>query len=108
MGSICHIWNPENWKITIQGKSKIIPSDIIYQMIIGECDDYLGLSDIIILISKINYEFILNKKYKIEKYPYNNEPILLYDENNEQVPLVKGTSINEKNLVKQKNIYNYN
>ena len=89
MGSICRIWEPVYWKITLQGKSKIIPNDIIYQMIIGECEDYSNISDILILISKENYENILNKNYSINKQPYSEFPILLYNEENESISLIK-------------------
>lgn len=89
MGSICKIWEPENWKIKIKGKSKILKDDIIYQMIIGECEDYTNISNILILISKENYENILNKNYTIKKQPYNELPVLLYNEEKENISLVK-------------------
>ena len=40
MGRINTIYDPINWKIDLEGKSKILEDDIIYKMIIGDGEDY--------------------------------------------------------------------
>ena len=40
MGSINRIWNPLYWRVKSKGENKILKEDIIYQMIIGESEDY--------------------------------------------------------------------
>lgn len=39
MGRINTIYDPINWKIDLEGKSKILEDDIIYKMIIGDGED---------------------------------------------------------------------
>ena len=90
MGSINKIWDPINWKVVLKGESKITKQDIIYKMIIGDGIDY-QYYEIYKFISKENYENILNGKYQIKTFPYAEESVLLFDENRELIPLVKGT-----------------
>lgn len=97
MGSINCVWDPKYWKLTLEGYSKLTNDDIIYQMIVGCGDDYPSYYDLYIYISKVNYENILNGKYKIKKRPYDYEPIEIYDENNCQIPLI----INEGKVKKK-------
>ena len=79
MGSIVRVWEPNYWKINFEGRSKLVKDDIIYEMIIGEGEDY-GYFKICELISKENYENIINGKYFIEKYPYNAVNLLLFND----------------------------
>ena len=97
MGSISKIFKPEDWKKELEGKSKILENDIIYKMVIGSCEDYVYY-EITEFISKINYGNIINKKYKIEIFPYAKLPILLFDEENNLIPLVKGNELLLENL----------
>lgn len=92
MGSIQHIYDPENWRIIYKGKSKISDDDYIYQMIIGYCDGDLSSGEICIFISKQNYENILSGIYSIKKFPYAFQKIILFDKENNIIPLVKGKS----------------
>lgn len=90
MGSIQHIYSPEKWKIILEGKSKIIDDDYIYQMVIGYCDGDLSSGEICVFISKQNYESLLNGTYSVEKFPYSIQKIILFDKENNVIPLVKG------------------
>lgn len=40
MDRINTIFNPIYWKMSFEGKSKILEDDIIYKMIIGNGEDY--------------------------------------------------------------------
>lgn len=40
MWSINKIYKPEDWKVELEGNSKILENDIIYKMIIGIGEDY--------------------------------------------------------------------
>ena len=66
MGRINTIYDPINWKIDLEGKSKILEDDIIYKMIIGDGEDcyYYEISE---LISKYNYDNIICK-YRVNIY----------------------------------------
>lgn len=86
MKSTKFIWDPKYWKITLQGYTK--NSDIIYRLIVGEGEDYPTYYDIEVFMSRINYERILSGKYRIEKRPYDLEPIIIYDKYDCEVPLV--------------------
>lgn len=92
MGAINTIWNPEYWKISLQGKSKLIEGDIIYKMIIGSGEDFCYY-EIVEFISKENYENVLNGKYFIKSFPYSELPILLFDEQYQLISLIKGSKI---------------
>lgn len=92
MGRINTIYDPINWKIDLEGKSKILEDDIIYKMIIGDGEDYYYY-EISELISKYNYDNIINGNYFIKIFPYAELPILLFDENKELIPLIRGTEV---------------
>ena len=97
MGSINRIWNPLYWRVKSKGENKILKEDIIYQMIIGESEDY-GYCEIIEFISKDNYEKIIKGIYDIEIFPYASIPILLFNENRNLIPLIKGSYISTNKL----------
>ena len=84
MGRINTIYDPINWKIDLEGKSKILEDYYYYE--ISE------------LISKYNYDNIINGNYFIKIFPYAKVPILLFDENKELIPLVRGTEISYDKL----------
>lgn len=97
MGRINYIFNPNNWKIDLEGINKNIPDDIVYRMIIGignDEEDY----EIYEFISKNNYENIINNNYHIMKFPYSLVPILLFDKENKLIPLVNGINIEYDNF----------
>ena len=97
MGSINTIWNPKDWKICFEGKSKITEGDIIYKMIIGEGEDY-QYYQIIEFISKNNYDNLLKGNYSINCFPYSSLPVLLFNDKQELIPLVIGNKINYDKL----------
>ena len=90
MGSIQHIYSPEKWKIILEGKSRIIADDYIYKMVIGWCDDELSSGEITEFISKENYDNILNGKFFVKAFPYSLQKIIVFDKDNNIIPLVKG------------------
>lgn len=89
MGSINVIWNPKYWKFCFEGRSKLIDEDIIYKMIIGEGEDYQNY-EIIDFISKDNYDNLIKGNYFIKVFPNSDIFILLFNEEKELIPLVKG------------------
>ena len=91
------IYNINLWQVVFEGQNKLLPEDSVYQMIIGHRDTK-DISEITTFISKINYENLLNGVYHMRIYPYAIEKILLFDEENNLIPLVNGFEINLDNL----------
>ena len=100
MGSIQNIYSPEKWIKVLEGKNKNYKNDLVYEMVIGTCDDELSTSEISVLISKENYERILNGTYSIETKPYSMQKIILHDKEENIIPLVKGKLLKLNNNVK--------
>lgn len=90
MGSINYIYKPEKWKIVSEGQSKISPDDYIYKMVIGWCDDELSSGEISDYISKEVYDNLLSGKYFISYFPYHEKKIVVFDKDNNIIPLIKG------------------
>ena len=101
MGSIQHIYSPDKWKIVLEGRSKIVLDDYIYKLVIGNCDDELSYGPIYEFISKEVYENILNGKYSYKIFPYSVQKLVVYDENNNVISLVKGYPFRQKVYVKK-------
>lgn len=101
MGSIQKIYSPEKWKILLKGESKISPNDYIYQMVIGCCDDELSSGVITEFISKDNYDNILSGKYFVKVFPYCLQKIIIFDKDNNIIPLVKGKQDEEYTLIQK-------
>ena len=97
MGSINIIWDPLYWKVIEEGLNRDDLNDILYKVIIGEGEDE-SYYEIYEYMSKINYEKILNRTYKIEKFPYSRNKILLFDEEGCLIPLVKTKEKNKEEL----------
>lgn len=87
MGRINKIWNVEKWKILQEGKNVFNHNDVVYKMEIGESDDY-GVSPITEFISKDNYDKIKKKLFYIKTFPYSEIPVLIFDKNYNNIPLV--------------------
>lgn len=102
MSSIQYIYNTMEWRIVAEGESKITPGDYIYKMVIGCCDDEISQGDIFEFISKDNYEKILNGTYLVKRFPYAEQKIILFDRNNEIIPLINGKEISEYELNQKK------
>lgn len=88
MGSINNIYKIERWKVLLKGNSKIKEGDIIYQVTIGCCDDGNEYYDLVEFISKDNYDNLMTGKYSFKAFPYSNQKIIIFDENNNIIPLV--------------------
>lgn len=104
MGSINTIWKPEYWKICFEGKSKIIEGDIIYKIIIGAGVDYQSYQ-ITEFISKNNYDNIINGNYFIKYFPYSELPIILFNDQQQPIPLVLGYENNFDKLSEDQKEY---
>lgn len=92
MGRINHVWDFEYWQILQKGKNKMMEDDIIYKMMIGIGEDQ-QFYEITEFISKYNYEKLINHRYSMKIFPYAELPVLLFDENQMIIPLVRGTKI---------------
>ena len=101
MGSINTVWSPKHWYSILEGINKNDKNDIVYNMVIGEGEDYPNYYNITQFISKSNYERILSGVYSIKTFPYSNNTILLFDENKNIIPLVKNTNNGIINLTKE-------
>lgn len=90
MGSINKIFHISDWKIKYKGKSKIFDNDIIYNVIVGICDDEISFSEINYFFSESIYHDILNNRIQVKKFPYAENPILLIDESMNIISPVNG------------------
>ena len=104
MGKINYVYNPENWIINNTLESKILEGDIVYDMTIGEGEDYYSY-EIKEYISKDVYDNLINGIYTLKKFPYSDKAIILTDENNNLVPLVNGLNIDYNDLDKYQMMY---
>lgn len=108
METVNIIWEPSSWQVIEEELNKDDLNDILYKVMIGIGEED-SLYEIYELISKTNYDKILNKTYKIEKFPYSKNKILLFDEDNCLIPLVKTNNIIKEELsTYQKEIVNKN
>ena len=105
MGSICWINNPKEWKIVREGNSKITKDDYLYQMEVGVCEDMLSVGPIVEIISKENYDKLLDGTYRLKSFPYNEQTIIIFDKDNNIIPLIKGKEeeyeTNQKEYIKK-------
>ena len=97
MGSINIVFDPIYWKIVDEKLNIDDFNDVLYKVMIGLGEED-SVYEICELISKDNYDKILNKTYKIEKFPYSRNKILLFDEEGCLIPLVKTKEINKEEL----------
>ncbi len=95
MGSICSIYKPKDWMIKQQGINKHIQNDIVYNIIIGEWDDYPTAGEITMWISKINYEKILSHEYFITINAYAERPIHIFDKDKNEIEPVVGVEMDK-------------
>lgn len=104
MGTINTIWDPKYWKVCFEGKSKLTEGDVIYNMIIGDGEDY-QYYEITEFISKDNYDKVIKGTYFVKCFPYSDLSILLFNEQKELIPLVIGNNINYDKLSKVQKEY---
>ena len=100
MGSINKMFEPKKWQIILKGNNIKNHNDIVYRMIVGTGEDYYNYF-ITEFISKINYEKILTGEYHVKMFPYSEKTILLFDENNKVIPLVRYTNIDINDLTRE-------
>ena len=94
-----YIYSVEVWQIK---KEYLKDNNIVYDLIVGQEDIHPLAYPIIRTISKLNYEKLLNKEYFIEVRTDLEELILIYDQNNNYIPLVPGDKVPLKNKSKTK------
>ena len=82
----------------------MISCDYIYQMVIGWCVDDLYCGEFIEFISKRNYDKIVDGKYFFLVFPYSNQKIVLFNENNDVIPLVNYVDDVEYDVVQKEYI----
>lgn len=104
MGSINRICDPINWKITFEGKSKVLEGDMIYKAIIGYGLDYQPY-EISTFISKINYDNLIDGNYSIKIFPYASSPVVLFNEKKEAISLIMGKEFSYELLNKEQKEY---
>lgn len=97
MGSINFIWEPNCWRIIDEGLNRDDLNEILYKVIIGEGEEE-SYYEIYEIISKTNYEKIINGIYKVEKFPYSINKILLFDEDGYLIPLISTKEIKTEEL----------
>lgn len=104
MGRINHVYNPDDWIINKTGESKFLKGDIVYDVTIGEGEDYYSY-EIKEYISKDVYENLMSGLYTLKKFPYSDKAIILTDSDNKLVPLVNGLDINYDDLDEYQKLY---
>lgn len=87
MGSICNVYNKKNWKIVQECISKT-KKEIVYQVKIGEWDDYCTYGDLKVWMFKVIYDKIMNEEYNVISQPYSECPILIKDKFNKIIDLL--------------------
>jgi len=78
MGSICHVYRKEHWKIIQEGIHKT-SQEIVYNVEIGEWDDYGSSGKLKVWILKDAYDKVMNGEYNVISQAYSNIPILIQD-----------------------------
>ena len=107
MGSIRHIYSLKNWKVIYGSKSKINKDDYIYQISIGYCEDELDSGEICLFISKENYDNLLSGKYFAKIFPYCNQKIIIFNNDYNVIPLIKGKKDEEYETSQKEYIKKY-
>lgn len=93
MGRINHIYPIEQWIISAEIPKEItIANETLYKVVVGESDDF-QTSPITILISKSNYDKLVQGIYHYTAEPNAEIPIILIDENNNQIPLINDSQL---------------
>lgn len=86
----------DKWKIELMGDNRYFEDDIVYKVKVGY--DIRSGHEIYQYISKDNYDALLAGVYHINIFSCEEEIILLFDEFNNLIPLVKGMEINYEKL----------
>ena len=95
MSAINIVYNVDRWKILLKLDNEFDEDDIIYEVIIGSCSDENEYYNLVEYISKENYDNIMNRTYTFKAFPHSNQKVIIFDQNNNIVPLVKGKKDDE-------------
>lgn len=106
MENINIVFDPIYWKIVDEKLNIDDFSDVLYKVMIGLGEED-SVYEIYELISKDNYDKLLNNIYEIEKFPYSINKILLFDNEGSLIPLIKTQELKKEKLSSyQKEIVN--
>ena len=86
MGSIKNIFDVKRWRVLLEGENKKNPDDTIVELEIGNCCDYQLDEQLCIFMSKSVYEKCKSGDYFIEKKPYSDELIKIFDSEGNEIP----------------------
>jgi len=87
MGSICHVYKKEHWIIIQEGIHKT-NQEIVYNVEIGEWNDYGSSGKLKVWILKDVYDKIMNCEYNVISQAYSEIPILIQDKNGNEIKLL--------------------
>jgi len=87
MGSICHVYRKEHWKIIQKGIHKI-NQEIVYHIDIGEWDDYGSSGKLKVWMLKDVHDKIMNGEYSVISQAYSEISILIKDEDGNNAKLL--------------------
>ena len=90
MGSINNVHEIDRWNISREDQNEKIKDDIICEVMIGSCSDGNEYYNIFEYISKENYIKLTKGEYTYKIFPNSNQKIMIFDKNNNIIPLVKG------------------
>jgi len=88
MGSICHIYKKENWKILNSGKLKTDKNCEIVHISCGEWEDYGSQGCLSVWMKEDVYNKIVSNEYKIISQAYSEIPIKVLNEHGEEIDLI--------------------
>jgi len=87
MGVICHVYKKEHWVILRDGTFKA-NSKIVFNIKIGEWDDYGSGGRLGIWMLKDVYDKVMNGEYNVISQAYSYPPILIQDINGNEINLL--------------------
>jgi len=87
MGSICHVYRKEYWKIIQEGIHKT-SQEIVYNVEIGEWDDYGSNGKLKVWMLKDVHDKVMNCEYNIVSQAYSEIPILIQDKSGNEIKLL--------------------
>jgi len=89
MGSICHVYRKEYWKIIQEGIHKT-SQEIVYHIEIGKWDDYGSSGKLKVWIIKEVYDKIMKGEYNVISQAYSEMPIFIKDKEGNEMEYIYG------------------
>lgn len=94
MGSICHVYKRNHWEIIEEGNLYTTQEEI-YNIEIGEWNEYGSSGKLKIWTLKEVYNKVLNGEYIVISQAYSDTPILIRDKNENEINLLLKRRINK-------------